>query len=167
MEVFIREYVDEDRDALRECIMQLQDFVGSIDPFHRIRTGKDFDAHTYLERTLKKVHQKNGLILVAEKSGAFAGCIVGIIEHPEDESENLEGYPSIDGIVEELFIHPKQRGKGIGAMLMAKIEEYFWSQDCSVVKVNCFAPNKEAHAFYKKLGYDDRLITLIKGSKNR
>lgn len=161
MEIRIREYVDKDKEALLECMIQLQNFVGLMDPLQRVRTEKDFDAVAYMQKSMNEV-KKDGMIYVAEQSGKFAGCIIGIIDPPE---HNLEGYPSTDGIIEELFIHPDNRGQGVGAILMKKIEEYFWSRGCSVVKVNCFAPNKKAHTFYEKLGYEDRLITLIKSNK--
>ena len=83
------------------------------------------------------------------------------------EEGNLEGYPSIDGFIQELIIFPEHRGKKAGAMLMAKMEKYLWQKKCSVIRLECFGPNHAAHAFYKKLGYEDRLITLIKSKKRR
>ena len=160
MEVQIREYADKDKKALLECIVQLQDFVGSIDPLRRIRTGKDFDANAYVQNAVNQFKQKQEMIYVAEQSGKLVGCITGIISTVADD--DLERYSSTDGTIEELFIHPDHRGQGVGEMLMEQMEKYFWSQGCSVVKVNCFVPNTKAHAFYNKLGYEDRHLTLMK-----
>jgi ribosomal protein S18 acetylase RimI-like enzyme len=160
MSIQIRTYEEKDRTALIYCIGQLQDHIASLDPLHRIRPLKDFDCDAYLKRTFEEVKKHNGIIYLAEDENEIVGCVVGIILQPD--SENLEGFPSVDGKILELIILSEHRGKRIGALLMQRMEEYFSSHDCSVIKVDCFGPNKDAHAFYEKLGYTDRDYTLIK-----
>ena len=165
MELTVREYADKDKKALLECLTQLQDFVGTSDPLHRIRTGKDFDEEAYMRKFIDELKTNRGMIYVAEQSGKVVGYITGVIYSPEHD--NLERYPSTDGIVKEFFIHPDQRGQGVGAMLIGQMEEYFWSHGCSVVKLDCFAFNEKAHSFYKKMGYEDRTISLVKSRTDR
>ena len=162
MSVSIREYAEGDRSAVVLCVRQLQDFVASMDLYQRIRRDEDFDADDYLDKTLQKVGQKNGIVYVAVESGLVIGCIVGVIQLPQ--MDNPEGYPTTDGIVLELVVLSGHKRKRVGTMLMEKMEAYFAAQHCSVIKVDCFAPNKDAHAFYKKLGYEDRIMTMIKKS---
>jgi GNAT superfamily N-acetyltransferase len=160
MNITIRRYANGDKQNLTESIAQLQDFIAALDPLHRIRTKKHFNADAYVKRIFDSIHKNNGVILIAEDAHVFIGYVIGIIRLP-DES-NLEGYPSVDGIIEELYITPEYRRKNVGIMLMEAIETYLWQNACSTIKVNCFAPNSNAHQFYAKLGYTDRQITLIK-----
>ncbi len=165
MAVVIREYEAKYKAELMHCIGQLQEHVASLDPLKRIRRLKDFDCEAYLQRTFVEVAKHNGVIYVAQDEGDIVGCIVGVIHQPAAGS--LDGYPSIDAKILELMILPQHRGKRIGALLMQRIEDYFSLHDCSVIKVECLAPNKDAHTFYEKLGYADRLITLIKQLRPR
>lgn len=145
MEIVVREYSDTDEVNILECIAQLQDFVGLTDPLERIRTGKYFDASAYIQKTINEYKSGKGIIFIAEQSGKFVGCVTGIIH--AITQDNLERYSTKDGIINELYILPECRGKGIGAALIQKIEEYFWTKDCSVIKIDCFTFNKDAYSF--------------------
>ena len=43
-----------------------------------------------------------------------------------------------------------------------KMEEEFRTQGCEGIRVGCFAPNTDTHAFYEKCGYVDRYIEMLK-----
>lgn len=47
-------------------------------------------------------------------------------------------------------------------MLIQKMETYFKDSDCEYIRVDCFAPNKNAYHFYEKLEYKDRQIEMMK-----
>jgi len=87
--------------------------------------------------------------------------IARFIEKQTKESL-LECVPTKAGRVDDLFVYPEYRSKNIGRLLMNKIEDYFKSKNCDVIKLNVFAPNIRAHEFYKKLNYQDRLIGMLK-----
>jgi GNAT superfamily N-acetyltransferase len=55
-----------------------------------------------------------------------------------------------------------ERGQKIGVRLMQTIEQHFRDRGCIGCHVDCFAPNVDVHEFYRSLGYDDRLISLLK-----
>ena len=163
MRIIVREYQESDRENLVHCIGLLQDYVASLDPLHRMRKLKDFDAHTYVSRSFEQIEENDGAIYVAEDEGKIIGCIIGVVHL--DDPENIERYPSINGKILELIVLPEYRGQSVGNELMKKVEQYFTSKNCDVITVECFAPNKDAHRFYEKLNYSDRLITLIKPLK--
>lgn len=54
------------------------------------------------------------------------------------------------------------RLKGIGKLLMEKMEFYFKKKGCNVSGVDVFPPNRKAYRLYKKLGYRDRNIWMAK-----
>lgn len=159
--MMIREYSPEDRAAIEACIHELQVHIATLDPIHRVRSKDSFNVSAYVDATLKEIESHEGKIFVAEKDGEIVGCIFGII--PVDSKfDTLEGYPSKDGRILELIIRSQYRGGGIGKRLMEEMESYFRSKGCKAVHVGVFAPNTEAHRFYVKGGYTDRMHDLIK-----
>ena len=120
-------------------------------------------SHDYHE-SLKEISENNGIIYIAEFKNTPVGMIAGIIEEftKNDEIEYISSKPAK---VLELIVSEKNRGKNIGKLLMDKMEEYFKTKECDIIQVKVFEPNKDAHGFYKKLGYQDRFIDMIKESK--
>ncbi|KAK3931776.1 N-alpha-acetyltransferase 80 [Frankliniella fusca] len=53
--------------------------------------------------------------------------------------------------VESVVIHPDMRGKGLGSLLMKKLEEYVLSRKLQILYLSTLGQEK----FYKKLGYDE------------
>jgi ribosomal protein S18 acetylase RimI-like enzyme len=161
MPVEIRQFRDADKPALVERIKELQAYIASLDELDRTRRSGDFDAEWYVQRLLDKVSKHDGVIYVADDGGAIVGCIAGTI--PENtEDDDLEIYPSKDGNILELHVQHGYRGQRLGLRLMQEIERYFREYGCAGCHVDCFAPNAEAHGFYHKVGYTDRLTTLLK-----
>jgi len=157
----IRPYRPEDREDMTRLIAQLQEHIASLDPYHHQKSGRDFDAHTYVEETLKKVTEENGAIFVAEIDSEITGCIIGCIPEPSD-ADLLESYPVKEGSILELIVSENARGTGLGSELMKVMEEFFLRQGCKFLRVECFSPNVDAYAFYEKCGYDDRSIDMMK-----
>ena len=62
----------------------------------------------------------------------------------------------------ELFISKKYRGAGFGLKLMEKIGKYFKEKECYKINVEVLALNKNAYNFYKKLGFHERNLDLVK-----
>lgn len=56
-----------------------------------------------------------------------------------------------DNVIYTVFVNPDYHGKGIGAMLMKKIENYALSKDINLVILYA---SLSAHEFYSKLGYE-------------
>jgi ribosomal protein S18 acetylase RimI-like enzyme len=160
MKVKIREYQESDRTAFVKLMEQLMDYTASIDDLKRIRRMPEF-GESYTQRTLQKVAENNGIIYVAELDSELVGVVVGTI--PEQSKEDqLEHVPSKFGEVLELVVKAGYRGKGIGTMLMNKLEEYFRENNCNISGVGVLAPNKNAHHLYSKLGYEDRSFYMTK-----
>lgn len=89
------------------------------------------------------------------------GFVFGIIEI-KSEHEKLSINIDRNGRVEELCVTKNTRSKGIGTLLMNKIEEYFKDNKCDYVYIEVFGPNKLAQNFYYKNGYNMRDLELIK-----
>ncbi len=162
--VSIRQFKPEDKETLLELIVELQDYLIKIDPLKKLRRLPGYEEK-YIGNLLKKIEGKNGAIYIANVGNIPFGFIAGIIEE-QTKDHLLEYMPTKSGRVLELIVSEKQRGKNLGSMLMRKIEEYFLQQNCDVVRVEIFKTNNPAHNFYKKHGYDDRNIDMIKKIRN-
>lgn len=88
------------------------------------------------------------------------GCIF-----PYDEYDYLDYKCPKRGEITELIVSKNARSKGIGNMLMNKMEDYFKSEDCEYVLVDVFAYNETAIKFYDRHGYHSRMYTSIKKIK--
>jgi ribosomal protein S18 acetylase RimI-like enzyme len=159
-EVAIRKYRGSDRASFVRLMEELQDYLVAIDDLKRMRRMPEF-GESYTKRTLEKVAKNNGIIYVAEREGRIIGFVVGIM--PEQTKEELlELIPSKRGNVLELVVENRYRRKGVGRILMESIENYSKQNDCSVLGVEVFSPNKNAYLLYSKLGYRERTIWMTK-----
>ena len=66
------------------------------------------------------------------------------------------------GEVLELFVEEKYRGQGIGTKMLAMMEDYFKEKNCDSMWISVFAPNNTAHELYKKFGFTNRDIGMLK-----
>lgn len=62
----------------------------------------------------------------------------------------------------ELVVEDAYGGKGVGAMLMETVEDYFKQNGCSVRGVDVFFPSKNAYRLCSELGYCERDVWMIK-----
>jgi|WetSurMetagenome_2_1015567.scaffolds.fasta_scaffold349426_2 ribosomal protein S18 acetylase RimI-like enzyme len=160
MEIKIRKFEDRDFSAAAEFMNKLQDYLIPLDPLHRLVRNEGY-GEAYAKSLLDKIAKNRGVIYLAEAGDKPVGLAAGIIEDasPEDAWGSI---PSKSGRIIELIVDEKQRGQNIGKELMVEIEKYLIDNGCDVIRVEVFEPNKTAHDFYKKLGYNDRVIDLIK-----
>ena len=131
-----------------------------LDPERRMRRQPEYGKNE-IDNLVKDVAQKDGIIYVAEIDGSIVGFVAGTLSN--SKPSYLLGYlPAKRGRVQELFVDNKYRGQKVGKLLMEKIEDYFKQQDCAFIRAEVFEPNNHAHNFYKRLGYKDRDIDMIK-----
>lgn len=157
--MLIREYDAKDRKNLIALVENFQDYLVGIDPLHRLRRERAYGKY-YTQKMLNEV-RKDGKLFVAEDSGKLVGFIAGVVQK-QPKSDLLQTVPTRPGRITELYLESAYRGKGQGALLMEKIEEWLKSKGCDILLVEVFDPNKGAHSFYHKRGYADRSIDLIK-----
>lgn len=160
MAVTVRQYEPSDRAFLVRSLEDLLDHLVELDPWGRLRRQPAF-GESYTASLLNRVEENDGLVLVAESEGTGVGIAAGIITKttPEDA---LECYPITRGILLELYVRQECRGLGVGRQLVEGMEEYFRVSGCSHVGTEVFVPNEQARAFYRRLGYVDRDVYILK-----
>lgn len=76
--------------------------------------------------------------LPAEENGKIVGILIGYTAFSETYVDNV-------------IVHEKFRGQGIGRMLLQKLEEYF--EGPNYTNINLITNEFQAPDFYKKCGY--------------
>jgi GNAT superfamily N-acetyltransferase len=156
----IRTYRQSDFLSLVKAMEDFQDYLVGIDTLQRLRRLPKY-GQSYTKRFVKSIKIKQGKIFVAINDKQIVGFIGGIIER-QMSADLLECITSGDGRILELFVSDTFRTKGIGKMLMDKMEDYFKKKHCTTIRVEVLACNNFAHDFYKKVSYSDRTIDMIK-----
>lgn len=159
--VKIREYVPTDKAEILRMFMVFGKYIAEIDVFKRTIVANNY-AEVFFNEMLENTTKHLGKIwVVEEKSGGLAGFVAGNITKLTPDN-TVESVPCTKGRILELYVEEKQRGQGFGKKLVEQVMEYFSNNSCDVVNVEVFAPNEEAYAFYKRLGFINRNYDLIK-----
>ena len=156
----IIEYENKYLEEVRDLLVELEEYIISIDEDHLDRIHPEYREKMALV-DLEKVKNDNGKCYLAIDNNKIIGLIMGIIP-PYDKYDYLDYKCPKRGIITELIVNSKIRSKGVGQLLMNKMEEYFKSVGCEYVLVDVFGYNDLALKFYFKQGYHARMLTTIK-----
>ena len=147
-------------EPCRDLMVELEKYLIGIDRDRLDALGEGY-REKMLEYDLKQVALYNGKCLLALSGEEVAGMIMGI-EREYSEEDRLDYLCPKAGIITELIVSEKHRGKGVGKVLTDSLEAYFKSIGCEYAFVDVFAYNKNAEAFYERGGYHPRMLTEIK-----
>ena len=156
----IIEYNNKYREDVKDLLVELEEYIVSIDEDHLDTVGKDY-REKMIDIDLKEVNDNEGKCFLAVENNKAIGLIMGTIP-PYEEVDYLDYKCPKRGKITELVISNKVRSNGIGQELMKKMEEYFLSKKCEYILIDVFAYNKKAIDFYDKQGYHNRMHTVIK-----
>lgn len=115
-----------------------------------------------IKKTLRSISKHNGIFYITEDKSKIVGFVVGLIWKPSKVEAMETKNKTLTGEVAELYIDPFYRGSGLGRKLMAETEGYFRANKCTDVSLWVFQPNINAHGFYRRIGYVDRTIRMLK-----
>ena len=156
----IIEYSDEYLEDVRDLLVELEEYIISIDKDNLDQLHDDYREKMALV-DLKDIQENNGKCFLAIDKNTVVGLIMGTI--PDYlEYDYLDYKCPKRGIVTELVVSKKIRGSGVGSLLITKMEEYFKNEGCKIIKIDVFAYNENAINFYEKNGYHPRMISDIK-----
>jgi ribosomal protein S18 acetylase RimI-like enzyme len=91
----------------------------------------------------------------------------------EDEKKNLLGFlhmtKNVDyftgeeqGYISSIAVSKEGEGKGIARKLMEKAEEWTKSKGYKQLTLNVFARNERAVNLYKKIGFENEIVKMVK-----
>ncbi|CAN5174011.1 GNAT family N-acetyltransferase [soil metagenome] len=97
----------------------------------------------------------SNFIYVAEDQGNLLGFATASIRY-------VIRYPRPILELDELFVREELRGKGIGKMLMEKVEDLAHEYNCCRIFVGSFYERTSGHKFYEALGYENKGYQFLK-----
>lgn len=128
-----------------------------LDSYYYVANSAEL-SQKFKDYLRESINYDNPNILIARDENKIVGFITYCIEHESYFDTNITHY----GFVKELCVDEHARGKNIGTKLLTVVEEFFISQHVFDIKLISSAFNKDALAFYDRLGYSNRHATLFK-----
>ena len=156
----IIEYEEKYLDDVRDLLVELEEFIISIDKDNLDRIHPDY-RNLMAIKDLNEVKENEGKCYLAVENNDVIGLIMGIIPS-YDKYDYLDYKCPKRGIITELVVSKNNRSNGVGTKLIRKLEDYFKSKSCEYVLVDVFAYNDIGNNFYNKNGYHNRMYTSIK-----
>jgi GNAT superfamily N-acetyltransferase len=104
---------------------------------------------------------------LAARLAAPDGCVLAA-EHIEDgvvgviygHAVTNKGYtPSRTGMVDQAFVEPQHRRRGVGARLVAELCRFLAGQGIEDLSLRYVTGNEEAAGFWAALGFTPRIVT--------
>ena len=159
----IIEYEKKYLEDVKNLLVELEEYILTIDKDNLDRLHPEYrDKMAILD--LNEVNNNEGKCYLALENKKIVGLIMGYIRTYE-EYDYLDYKCPRSGEISELIVSKNTQNKGIGKMLMQKIEKYFQSIDCEYIFIDVFVYNEKAIKFYNKLGYHPRGLINIKKIK--
>jgi GNAT superfamily N-acetyltransferase len=115
----------------------------------------------FIREMEREAAEHEGVVFVADDGGRLVGFAGGGVRVPDHKGDELNVVLFRNGRVTELYVEPGSRRRGTARALMEAIERHFRNVRCGAVRIEVFAPNVGARAFYER-GYEPRDIDLFK-----
>jgi ribosomal protein S18 acetylase RimI-like enzyme len=149
----IRPYQSADLESVRRLIGELQAYERQLET----EVAEPTQAFTadYVAHLLKDVEEKHGHMLVAVTNNHIGGMVAGYVG--KDSSSTEEHF-----YIAELVVSASYRGQGIGSDLMRTIEKLARADGFKKMRIGVLAANPRVHQLYKRLGFRDYAIELVK-----
>jgi ribosomal protein S18 acetylase RimI-like enzyme len=156
MPVNIRRYKEEDYGFLLDLFQRSIRDVKRHNP--NLTLKGDFADH-YLGPTIRIARQRNGFLRIAESDGQPAGFIMVL---KKKRASAWDESRTSSALVMELHVHPKHRRHGIGRLLLREAETHYRTKGFDWLTLGVFSRNKDARAFYERVGYHETYLFLGK-----
>ncbi|HDJ25963.1 MAG TPA: GNAT family N-acetyltransferase [Candidatus Bathyarchaeota archaeon] len=154
LRVEVRDAVPEDLDELTELwkALAVEGSPGDLVLF----PPTDENATRWRSWALSVIRSEGGGILVAEAGGELVGFVLFA------ERESALKSPYRRAVIYDLYVKPEWRRKGVATRLMGAALERLKAKGIDLVTVSVAASNQVAFKLYKKLGFQEFMLTLFK-----
>lgn len=141
---------------LRKLWQYLRDHIIScetrVDDLILYNTDHEIDEY------ISDFHAWKNMILLVQEEDIIVGYGIWKIKEEPWEWTKIKKFWQI----EQLFIRSEYRWRWFAQSLIQNFEKIFEEKWASHIEISVFALNTWAHSFYKKYGFEERLITLDK-----
>ena len=159
----IIEFSNEYTEEVKDMLVGLQNHIINIDDF-KLNTITPEYREEYFKFAYNMSYNSGGKFFIAKENKIVLGFIACSITQYEDFAHISYKCPK-KGVITELFVKDDARKKGVSNLLIQKTEEYLKSIGCKYVELDVFASNTNAYKLYKKHGFYDRVIIMLKELK--
>lgn len=105
----------------------------------------------------KNILSRNGLFLIAEDSGIFAGFGLCLIKKgPEINAHNKKVH------ISDLYVRKEYRGRKISSMFYKEMKAWAKKKGLKIMSLMVYCKNKNAYNIYKKWGFIDFHLEMRK-----
>ena len=140
----------------RECIVELQDYEFRIDD--RFPDGESI-VDEYIPDIIRRSKLYAGDIFVAELDGEIAGYVMVWTRY---ETGDVEDGDFVCGLLADLEVLERHRGKGLGRALIEFAEQYARENGVRYLRLGVMARNYAARQVYERMQYREAKIELEK-----
>lgn len=159
----IREFNEKDEQELIALFFEFGTYIKYLDKnYLDLLIVREDYGQVFYKKMINDVKNKDGKLYIAEDNGKIIGFIAGVILEVGNQEDESDCKPHRMGRIIDLYLSEKYRGKGYGSKLIEKMESYFKEKNCYKVNIEVFGPNVKAYKFYKKHGFSERNIDLVK-----
>jgi ribosomal protein S18 acetylase RimI-like enzyme len=147
-----------DVEALAPLWLALREHQGSVTPeWGELRPADEGWGRR--RKDFADILDEGGVLLLARDGEELVGFAVAEQEPWASPTWSWPG--SILAIV-EIVVEPGRRGGGIGAALMAELEQEARDRGVDALDLMVAGPNESARGFYERLGFRADLVTYRK-----
>lgn len=145
MNIKIRKANKKDINEILNLVYQLQ----------RPKPKTSSESLVFRKRIYQYLNEKDKKIIVAEQDSMIVG-FVSIMLLPRLNRAKLELY------VPELIVSKNHRGLGIGKSLIESCVEIAKKEKCFRIRLESGNQRKDAHQFYKKIGFEQSALSYTR-----
>lgn len=144
-DVLFRSWTRGDIPMIARMARDLYHYIESIDPVWRTSPV----AEDLLRAHLTDLYTKRYAMTYLACSGVeLVGFITGTVVHRPPVL-----LPHRDGLVDNAYVRPEWRRKGIGSRLCRMLLDWFVRQEIREVRIHYQVSNRAAAAFWEKMGF--------------
>ncbi len=147
---------DSDLAGVRACLIELQDFERNLDP--RMPAGEQI-ADEYIAEMLARCDRCDGQIFVVSNGEEICGylTVLARVRTGDVEDGNLE-----HGLVDDLIVREKYRGRGLGRRMLEAAESYALARKVRWLRTCVLASNERARRLYENAGFSELYVDIEK-----
>lgn len=147
-------------EDVRDLYVELQEYINKLDKYGLNYTAPDY-RQKYFDAALEDCEKRQGKIFIAVENDRAVGCGAGWVQE-FDDFDRLNYRCPKKAIIGDLIVAQNYRGKHVGENLVKAIENAYKANGCEYIQLDVFAYNESAKKFYAKLGFEERMVTLLK-----
>ncbi|MCI4347860.1 MAG: GNAT family N-acetyltransferase [Thermoplasmata archaeon] len=136
--------------------------VARTEPRHyRLRLAPR-DVRWFTFGAFRRVRMTRGFVLIAEVGGTPVGFLAAMVEDFPGRYLRLEERPNLQGHIDDIFVEPKVRNRGVGTALFMAAEKRLRAMGCDNLRLGVVAGNEVARRLYRGLGFQETKIGMRK-----